>query len=188
MSWTCAITAKVCAQSRVRIFTLNALDPPHWTLNSCCSAFCSVWVHLGSFRYCMKLGAKWAELVQLIQKFVPRIRVEIFHIERTQSNPLDHKPPFWCVLQCLDAFGIVSLRPKTWCKMSWTGAINAKVHATKLCQNLSQRMHPIHPIGPETHVLVRFIVLGCFWVRFITAWNLVQNCLNWCNPTHPIGP
>ena len=42
----------------------------------------------------MKLGTKWAELVQLIQKFVPRIRVEIFHIERTQSNPLDHKPLF----------------------------------------------------------------------------------------------
>jgi len=66
----------------------------------------------------MKLGTKWAELVQLIQKFVPRIRVEIFHIERTQSNPFDHKPPFWCVLQCLDAFGIISLLPETWCKTS----------------------------------------------------------------------
>ena len=52
---------------------------------------------------------KWDEQVQLIQKFVPRIRVEFFHIERTQSNPLDHKPPFWCVLQCLDAFGIILL-------------------------------------------------------------------------------
>ena len=109
---------KFVPQSRVRIFTMNALDPPHWTLNSCFSAFCSVWVHLGSFFYCMKFGAKWAEQVQLIQKFVPRIRVVIFHIERTQSNPLDHKPPFWCVLQCLDAFGIISLRPETWCKMS----------------------------------------------------------------------
>ena len=62
---------------------MNAPDPPHWTLNSFFSAFCSVWVHLESFRYCMKLGAKWTEQVQLIQKFVPRIRVEIFHIERT---------------------------------------------------------------------------------------------------------
>ena len=31
----------------------------------------SVWVHLGSFHHCMKLGAKRGELVQLIQKFVP---------------------------------------------------------------------------------------------------------------------
>ena len=80
---------KFVPQSRVRIFTMNALDPPHWTLNSCCSAFCSVWVHLGSFRYCMKLSAKQAELVQLMQKFVPRKRVGIFHNERTRSTPLD---------------------------------------------------------------------------------------------------
>ena len=139
---------KFVPQSRIRIFTMNAFDPPHWTLNSSFSAFCSVWVHLGSFRYYMKLGAKWAELMQLIQKFVPRIRVEIFHIERTQSNPLDHKPPFWCILQCLDAFGIISLLPETRCKTSWTDAINAKVRVTKSCQNYSQLMRLFHLIGP----------------------------------------
>ena len=56
--------------------------------------FCSVWVHLESFRYSMKLSAKWAELVQLIQKFVPRIRVEFFRIERTQSNHWTINPLF----------------------------------------------------------------------------------------------
>ena len=66
-------------------------------------------MHLELFHYCMKFVAKLAELVQL---------TEIFHMERTQSNPLDHKPPFWCVLQFLDAFGIISLLPQTWCKMS----------------------------------------------------------------------
>ena len=35
-------------------------------------AFRNVWVNLGSFRYCTKLGGKWAELVQLMQKFMPR--------------------------------------------------------------------------------------------------------------------
>ena len=64
-------------------FATNASDPPNWTLNSCFRPFDSVWVRLGSFRYCMKLGAKWTEQVQLIQKLVPQIRVEIFHIERT---------------------------------------------------------------------------------------------------------
>ena len=45
----------------------------------------------------MKLGAKRAELVQLMQKFVPRSRVGIFHNERTQSTPLDPKLMFVCV-------------------------------------------------------------------------------------------
>jgi hypothetical protein len=30
-------------------------------------AFLSVWVHLELFRYCTKLGAKWANLEQLMQ-------------------------------------------------------------------------------------------------------------------------
>jgi len=35
----------------------------------------------------MKLGAKWTELVQLMQKFVPQSHVRCFHNERTQSTP-----------------------------------------------------------------------------------------------------
>ena len=57
----------------------------------------SVWVHLGSFHNCMKLGAKWGELVQLVQKFVPRSHIGIFRNECTQSAPLDRKLMFWCV-------------------------------------------------------------------------------------------
>ena len=121
-------------------FTMNAPDPPHWTLTlcfvlfrsvwvhfglfrcftilgskraellklmqkfkpqscvwifcnkstlstACFGAFHSVWVHLGPFRYYMKLGAKWADVVQLMQKFVPRCCVRIFHNEHTRSNP-----------------------------------------------------------------------------------------------------
>ena len=41
-----------------------------------------------------KLGAKRAELVQ---KFVPRSRVGIFHNERTRTTPLVPKQTFWCV-------------------------------------------------------------------------------------------
>jgi len=52
-------------------------------------------VNLGSFHCCMKHGAKRAELVQLMQKFVPRSRVGIFHNERSRSTPLDPKPMFW---------------------------------------------------------------------------------------------
>ena len=60
----------------------------------CFGAFHSVCVHLGPFRYCMKLGAKWSELVKLMQKFTPRSRVQIFRNECTRSTPLDPKLMF----------------------------------------------------------------------------------------------
>ena len=41
-----------------------------------------------------KLDAKQAELVQ---KFVPRSRVGIFHNKHTGSTPCDPKLTFWCV-------------------------------------------------------------------------------------------
>ena len=51
-------------------------------------------VLLGPFGCLTKLGAQRAELVQ---KFVPRSRVGIFHNERTRSTPLDPKLTFWHV-------------------------------------------------------------------------------------------
>ena len=60
-----ATNAKVqVTKSRPELVTTNVPDPHHWTLNSCFSVFRNVWVHSGPFRYCTKLGAKWAELVQ----------------------------------------------------------------------------------------------------------------------------
>ena len=88
---------------------MNPPNPRHWTLNLCFHKLHCVWVHLLWFRNYMKLCAKRCELMQLMQKFVPRIHDAIFDTERTQSNPLEPKPMFWCVLQCLDAFGIISL-------------------------------------------------------------------------------
>ena len=80
-------------------------------------------VHLVSFHNCMKLDAKRGELVQLMQKFVPRTHFRIFRSERTQSTLLDPKLMFRCV----------------------------------------------------------FVVFGCIWDRSVTARNLFQNILNWFN-------
>jgi len=55
----------------------------------------------------MKLGAKRGELVQLMQKFVPRSDVGIFRNERTKSTPLDPKLMIRSVSLSLGAFGIV---------------------------------------------------------------------------------
>ena len=76
---------------------MNTPDPPHWTLNYRFAAFHTIWVHLGLFGCLTKLGAKWVELVQLMQNFVPRGRFRIFHNEHTQSTPLDSKLMFVCV-------------------------------------------------------------------------------------------
>jgi len=57
---------------------MNAPNPANWTLNSCFGVFRSVSVHLTMFNYYTKLGAKWVELVQLMDKFVPLSRIGIF--------------------------------------------------------------------------------------------------------------
>ena len=128
-------------------FATNAPDPHHWTLNSCFVAFRKVWVHLGSFRYCTKLGAKWAELVQLMQKFMPRSHVGTFRYERTRNTPWDPKLNFCFILY----FGSIWDRFATALNsvhMGQSRAINAKVRATKSRLNLSLRTRPIHTIGP----------------------------------------
>ena len=73
--------------SRSRIWTCHyeharstPLDP-----KSCFRVFRNIWVHSGPFRYCTKIGAKWAELVQLMQKFMPRKSCRNFSL---QTRPI----------------------------------------------------------------------------------------------------
>ena len=110
--------------------------------NQCFGAFHTIWVHSEPFGCLRKLGAKRAELVQ---KFVPRSRVGIFHNECTRFTPLDPKLTFWHVSYRLGAFETVWLPYETRCKM---GRTSTKGRAMKSRQNFSQRTHPIHPIGP----------------------------------------
>src|SRR6185295_7691002 len=102
----------------------------------------AIWVQSGLFGCLTKLGAKWAELVQ---KFVPRSRVRIYHNQSTRSTPLNPKLTFWCISYYLGAFGTAWLPYET---RSKTGRTSAKFRATKSRRNFSQRMHPIHPIRP----------------------------------------
>ena len=130
--------------------------------------------HFGPFGCLTKLGAKEAKLVQ---KFVPRSRVRIFHKERTRSTPLDPKQTFWCLSYYLGAFGTVRLPYETWCKM---GGTSAKVRATKSHRNFSHRTHPIHPLDPKLIILVRFLLFGCIWNHLVALRNSVQNGPNKC--------
>ena len=99
---------KCVPRSHVGIFRNERTQSTPFDPNSCFGALHTVWVHLGSIRNCVKLDAKQVELVQLMQKFVPRSHVGIFRNEHTQSTPLDPEPMLWCVAYCLGAFGIVS--------------------------------------------------------------------------------
>ena len=136
------LVQKFVPQVASEFFATNGPDPPHCTLNWCFGAFRIICVHSGLFGCLTNLVAKRTELVQ---KFVPRCRIEIFGNEHTQSTTLDHKLMFWYVLYYLGAFGTVWLPYETRCK---TGRTSAKVHETKSHRNFSQRTHPIHPIVP----------------------------------------
>ena len=135
-----------------------------------------------------------------MQKFMPRSRVRIFRNERTRSTPLDPKLMFWCVLYYLGAFGTALLPYETRCK---TGRTSAKSSCHEVTSNISQRTHPIHPIGPYTDVLVRSYYLGAFGTVLLPyetrcktgrtsvkvratkwRWNFSQRT----HPIHPIGP
>jgi hypothetical protein len=118
----------------------------------------------GLFRYYTIFGAKWAKLMPLMNKFVQRNRVEIFRNERTRSTLLDAKLIFWGLSDCF-----VTARTS-----GPNGCINAEVRAIKLRRNFLQRTHPIHHIGPQTHV----------WGlsdHFVTAQASLQNGPNCCN-------
>ena len=84
---------------------MSAPDPPHWILNTCFGVFRTICVHLGPLGCLTKLGAKRSELVQ---KFVRRSRVGVFHDERTRSTPLDPKLMFCCVSYHLGPFGCLT--------------------------------------------------------------------------------
>src|SRR6185312_3928358 len=134
---------KFVPRSRVRIFRYERtrstpLDPKptFWCVSYYLGAFGIVWL---PYETQCKTGRTRAKM------FVPRSHVGIFRNERTRTTPLDPKLMFWCVSYYFGAFGTLWFPYKTRCT---TGRTSAKVRATKSRQNFSQRMHPIHPIGP----------------------------------------
>ena len=119
-----------CHDVLLEFFEMNAPDPHHWTLNSCFGTFLSVWVHMEPFRYCTKLAAKRAKLVQFMQKFRPRCLVKFFCNDHSRSTLLDPKIMFWCVSFRSSAFWTVSL-------LHELGAKRAKL--VQLMQNFMPR-------------------------------------------------
>ena len=107
--------------------------------------FCCVLYHLGAFGTIKSPYETRAKHSELVQKFVPRSHVGIFHNKCTRSTPLDPKFMVWCVSYHFGAFGTIWLPCQS---RSKTYRTSAKVCAMKSHWNFSQRTHPIEPIGP----------------------------------------
>jgi len=70
---------------------------PHWILNLCVAAFLSVWVHLGPFRYCMKLDAKRAVWCNYCKSSCHEVASEFF-------ATIAPDPPHWTQNSCFVVF------------------------------------------------------------------------------------
>ena len=112
-------------------------------------------MHLGLFGCLSELGAKRAELVQ---KFVPCIRVEIFRNEHTRSTPLDTKLTVWCVLYYLGAFGTVWLPYKL-------GAKRAELVQNFVPRSRTEFFATSAPDPPHWTLNSCFVAFPTIWVH-----------------------
>ena len=81
-------------QSRVGIFRNERTRSTPLDTKLLFHVICTILVHLGLFGCLIKLGAERAEVVQ---KFMPRSPIGIFHEESTRSDP-------WTLNSCFGAF------------------------------------------------------------------------------------
>ena len=100
--------------------------------------FCSVWVHLGPFRYCIKFDAKCAKLVQLMQSSCHEVISELF----IRNAP---DPPQWTLNSFFGEFRsawlhLGSFRYYTKLDAIWVELVPLlkNVRATRSCQTVLQ--------------------------------------------------
>ena len=147
-----------------------------------------------SFGCLTKLGAKWPELVQ---KFVPRSRIEIFRKERALFTLLDPKLTFWCVLYYLGALGPLGILMKFGAKRA------------ELVQKFGPRsrvgiFHNEHTRSTPLDTKLTFWCVSYYLVAFGTVWlpcktrcktgrtsaivRATKSRRNFSQRTHPIHP
>jgi hypothetical protein len=84
-----------------------------------------------------------------MQKFMPRSRVGTFRYGLTRYTPWDPKLKFllhFVMFGCIYDRFVTALNSV---QMGQSGAISAKVRATKSDMNLSLQTRPIHTIAPK---------------------------------------
>ena len=123
-------------------------------------------MHSGPFGCLTKLGAQRAELVQ---KFVPRSRIRIFHNERTRSTPLDPKLTFWCVSNYLGAFGAVWLLTKLGAKRAELVQKFGPGSRVGIFCNERTRSNPLDPKLTFWCVSYCLAAFGTVWLPYQTG-------------------
>ena len=151
-------------------------------------------MHSRPFGCLTKLGAKRAELVQMV---VPRSRVRIFRNERSRSTPLDPKLMFWCVSYYLGAFGAVWLLTKLGAKRAEVVQKFVPRSLVGFFQNEHTRTTPLDPKLAFWCVSNYFGASGTVWLLYKTRCKTgrtsakvlaTKSLRNFSQRTHPIHP
>ena len=125
-------------------------------------------MHSGPFGCLTKLGAKQAELVQ---KFVPRSRVGIFHNEHARSTPLDPKLMFLCILDHLCAFGTVGCLTKLVAKRAELVLKFMPRSRVRIFRNERNRSNPLDPKLTFWCISYHLGAFGTVWLHYETRWR-----------------
>ena len=152
---------------------------------------------MGLFGCVTKIGVKRAELVQ---KFVPQSRVEIFHNERARSTPLDPKLTYCCVLYHLCAFGTVGCLTKLFAKRAELVLKFVPRSRVRIFRNERNRSNPLDPKLTFWCISYHLGAFGTVWLPYETrckigrtsakvrATKSRRNFSQRTRPIHPIGP
>ena len=151
-------------------------------------------MYSGPFGCLTKLGTKRAELVQ---KFVPRSRVEFFRNERARSTPLDPKLIFWCISYHLGAFGMFGCLMKLGAKRAELVQKFVPRSHVRIFRNERSRSNPLErklTFSCDSYYLGAF---GTVWLPYETRWKMdrtsaevrsMKSRPNFLQQTHPIHP
>ena len=154
-------------------------------------------MHLGLLGCLTKLGAKHSELVQ---KFVRRSRIGVFHDERNRSTPLDPKLMFslFCTIWVnLGPFGCLTKLGAKRAELVRNFVPRSRI---EIFRNKRTRSTPLDPKLPFWCVSYYSGAFGTVWLPYETrcktgrtsakvrATKSRRKFLQRTHPIHPIGP
>ena len=135
--------------------------------------------------------------MQLIQKFVPRSRVRIFHNERTRSTPLDPKLCFGSFHTVCVHLGPLSCLTKLGAKRSELLQMFVPRSCVESFRNERTRSTPLDRKLMFWCVPYHFGAFGTIWLPYETRCKMSRTSAKVCatksrrnfsQPTHPIHP
>ena len=122
--------------------------------------------HLGAFGTVSLLHetrCKWANLVQLMQEFVPQSLVRIYRNRCSRSTQLDPKLMFSCVSFRLGAFGTIMLLHKLDAKHAKLVQLMQKFVPRGLVSNFYNERPRSIPLDPKLMFWCVSFCSGAFW-------------------------